>query len=238
MARALNDLAETLQREESLRKESVADLAHELRTPVMGLLARIEAAQDGVLDDEAANLAAMHDEAVRLTRLLDDLSLLADAARPGMLLERTPVDLAAVADRQVGAVRRQFEQKGIALSSELEPVVVDGDVERLEQIVANLLSNALRYTDPGGRVVVRVMRGSGDGGPRGRGHGHRHRRGRPRARLRALLAGGEVALAHDRRRGHRARHRPGARARSRRADAVVSAPGEGSTFRVTLPALR
>ena len=86
VASALNGLAETLQREEELRKESVADLAHELRTPVMGLLARVEAAQDGVFDDEAANLAAMHDEALRLTRLLDDLSALADAERPGLLL--------------------------------------------------------------------------------------------------------------------------------------------------------
>ena len=90
VARALNGLAETLQREEELRKESVADLAHELRTPVMGLLARVEAAQDGVFDDEAANLAAMHDEALRLTRLLDDLSALADAQRPGLLLRASP----------------------------------------------------------------------------------------------------------------------------------------------------
>ena len=59
----------------------------------MGLLARIEAAQDGCSAIESANLAAMHDEAMRLSRLLDDLSSLADAARPGLLLERTPVDL-------------------------------------------------------------------------------------------------------------------------------------------------
>ena len=80
---ALNRLAETLQHEEELRKESVADLAHELRTPVSGLLSRIEAAQDGVLPDEAANLEAMHAEALRLTRLLDDLARLAEAERPG-----------------------------------------------------------------------------------------------------------------------------------------------------------
>ena len=114
MARALNSLAETLQREEALRKESVADLAHELRTPVMGLLGRIEAAQDGVFSDQAANLDAMHDEAVRLTRLLDDLSALADAERPGILLERAPVDLAAVAARQVAAVADQFASRDIA----------------------------------------------------------------------------------------------------------------------------
>jgi two-component system sensor histidine kinase BaeS len=156
VADALNRLAETLQQEESLRKESVADLAHELRTPVQGILARVEAAQDGVLDDDAANLAATHDEALRLARLLDDLSALAEAERPGLLLETAPVDLAAVAGAQTAAFSDPFAGKGIDLTSSLRPAVVDGDAKRLEQIVVNLLSNALRYTDAGGAVRVTV----------------------------------------------------------------------------------
>jgi len=161
VAEALNGLAETLQQEERLRKESVADLAHELRTPVMGLLARVEAAQDGVLPDEAANLAAMHDEALRLARLLDDLSALADAERPGLLLSVEPVDLAALAMTQVGAFAGRFADKGITLDCDAETTSVDGEPKRLEQIVVNLLSNSLRYTDPGGRVSV-VVRTAGD----------------------------------------------------------------------------
>ena len=161
VADALNRLAETLQQEEGLRKESVADLAHELRTPVMGILARVEAAQDGVLDDEAANLSAMHDEALRLARLLDDLSALAEAERPGLLLEAEPVDLAAIAAAQTAAFAAAFADREIALSSDLEPAVVDGEPKRLEQIVVNLLSNALRYTDAGGSVRV-VVRRDGD----------------------------------------------------------------------------
>ena len=161
VARALNSLAETLQQEEALRKESVADLAHELRTPVMGLLGRIEAAQDGVYSEQSANLEAMHGEALRLSRLLDDISSLADAQRPGLLLERAPVDLAGLAARQTGDVAGEFAAKGIALVTELRPAVVDGDAGRLQQILTNLLSNALRYTDAGGRVTVRTF---GDGG--------------------------------------------------------------------------
>jgi two-component system sensor histidine kinase BaeS len=161
VARALNGLAETLQREEELRKESVADLAHELRTPVMGLLARVEAAQDGVFDDEAANLAAMHDEALRLTRLLDDLSALADAERPGLLLSGEPVDLSAVAAGVADALGQGFVEKGIVLTTDAHPVVVAGDRKRLEQVVVNLLTNALRYTDAGGHVSLSV-RQAGD----------------------------------------------------------------------------
>jgi signal transduction histidine kinase len=156
VAHSLNALAATLEHEEELRKASVADLAHELRTPLMGLLGRIEAAQDGVLDDDAANLAAMHDEALRLGRLLDDLAALADAERPGMLLALENVDLADVTAGQLDAAAVEFAEKGIALSSDLHPVRVAGDTGRLAQIVANLLSNALRYTDAGGSVSVVV----------------------------------------------------------------------------------
>lgn len=162
ITRALNSLAGTLQHEEELRKESVADLSHELRTPVMGLLARIEAAQDGMLDDESANLAAMHDEAMRLSLLLEDLSRLADAERPGLLLKREPIDLAAVAAAQRDLFADRFADKQVALGAELRPAVVDGDRMRLEQIIVNLLSNALRYTDAGGSVQLNVRRCAGD----------------------------------------------------------------------------
>ena len=234
VAEALNRLAETLQQEERLRKESVADLAHELRTPVQGILARVEAAQDGVLDD-AANLAATHDEALRLARLLDDLSALAEAERPGLLLNTEPVDLAAVAGTQTAAFADAFAEKGIELSSSLRPALVDGEPKRLEQVVVNLLSNALRYTDAGGAVKVAVRPESGvallevaDTGigiapedvPRvftrfWRGEKSRSREtggagiGLPIVRELVHAHGGEVGLE--------------------------SAPGEGTVFRVTLP---
>jgi len=153
---ALNRLAETLEHEEHVRKESVADLAHELRTPVSGLLSRIEAAQDGVLRDREANLTAMHAEAIRLVRLLEDLGRLADAERPGLLLDKRAVDLAAVAGSEVEQMAASFAKKGVGLERDLEWAEIAGDPDRLAQVVANLLANALRYTEPGGRVELRV----------------------------------------------------------------------------------
>jgi signal transduction histidine kinase len=235
VAEALNGLAETLQQEEGLRKESVADLAHELRTPVMGMLARIEAGQDGVLPDETANLAAMHDEALRLTRLLDDLSALAEAERPGLLLAVEPVDLATITGAQVAAFAARFADKDVALSSELRPVVVDGEPKRLEQIIVNLLSNALRYTDAGGRVTVTVELQGGDAVlevvdtgigisaedlPRVFTRFWRGEKSRSRA---TGGAGIGLSIVKELVRAHRG------------SVTAESVPGEGSVFRVTLP---
>ena len=157
VAQALNRLAETLDREEEIRKQTVADLAHELRTPVNGLLARIEAAQDGVIVGPE-NLEAMHDEAVRLTRLLDDLTRLADAEQPGLLLEKHVVDLAEVARASADSFVLRFADAGIDLQLDTQPVWIEGNADRLDQVVSNLLSNALRYTGDGGVVTVRVGR--------------------------------------------------------------------------------
>ena len=235
VARALNGLAETLQREEALRKESVADLAHELRTPVMGLLARIEAAEDGVFDDPSANLAGMHDEALRLSRLLDDLTALTDAQRPGLLLERRPVDLASVAERQLDVLDERFARKGIRVGRHLQAVGVNGDEKRLHQVVSNLLSNALRYTDEGGRVTVSTF-GDGELGV-----------------LRVEDTG--IGIAEEDRARVFERFWRGEKSRSRATGGagiglaivrelvvahggevtVTSEPGQGSTFTVTLP---
>jgi signal transduction histidine kinase len=158
LGRAFNRLAETLSREDDLRHAAAADIAHELRTPVAGLVARIEAAQDGVLD-HTTNLEAMHAEALRLVSLIDDVDTLAKAEEPELLLARGTVDLGALAARRALAMADFFEARDIAVSHDVAPLLVDGDERRLEQVVDNLLSNALRYTDPGGRVAVRVRRG-------------------------------------------------------------------------------
>jgi hypothetical protein len=205
VGQALNRLAETLKREEELRKENLADLAHELRTPVMGILGRMEAAQDGVMDDERANLEAMHDETLRLVRLLGDLTALSEAERPGLLLRKEHVDLAEIARGQISVVEARFEAKGLDLAAELESVSVEADPQRLQQVVANLLANALRYET--GRVGVRTGRGGRrrDGGER---PGSASRR-RLASHICALLARREVAFALDGWSGHRpGRRRP------------------------------
>ena len=236
LGRALNRLAETLEHEEEIRRANAADLAHELRTPVNALLTRVEAAQDGVLTG-SENLEAMHAEALRLTRLLDDLARLADAERPGLLLEKHAVDLAAVARRVGESFAPRFEGTGVELVVDAgEPVEVLGDEDRLEQIAVNLVANAWRYTEAG---EVRIL-------VRSEGH---------EAILEVSDTG--IGIAHEDLRHIFTRFWRGDRSRSRttggagiglaivrelvrahdgRID-VDSAPGVGSAFRVVLPAL-
>jgi signal transduction histidine kinase len=233
---ALNRLAETLEHEEDVRKSTVADLAHELRTPVNGLLSRIEAAQDGVLEP-ATNLEAMHAEALRLTRLLDDIQKLAEAEQPGLLITKEPVDLAEVAQTEADAFAPRFAEKAIDFDVELEPVEVIADEGRLNQVVANLLSNALRYTGEDGRVRLTVRREGASGvldvadtgigiPPDDLRHIFKRFWRGEKSRSRATGGAGiglaivnELVRAHDGWIG------------------VDSTPGKGSTFRVTLAAL-
>lgn len=234
---ALNRLAETLEHEEEIRKASVADLAHELRTPVSALLSRIEAAQDGVLADGAANLEAMHAETLRLARLLDDLARLADAERPGLLIEKRVLDLAELGGREGEAFGPLFATKGVDFATALEPASVQGDPDRLGQVVSNLLSNALRYTEPGGRVDLRVRREEewavlevADTGlgiaPEDLKHVFKRFWRGEKSRSRATGGAGiGLAIVHELVRAH-----------DGRID-VESKPGMGSTFRVSLPAL-
>jgi two-component system, OmpR family, sensor histidine kinase BaeS len=162
LARAFNRLAETLEHEEQIRRAAAADVAHELRTPLTGIVSRIEAAQDGVLADQQRNLEAMHAEALRLAQLVDDLGKLADAEQPGLTVAKRDVDLAALAGERADAYRELIAAKGIALEPQLMPARAWGDPQRIAQIVDNLLSNALRYTEPGGRITVAVSQRDGE----------------------------------------------------------------------------
>lgn len=159
---AFNALAAGLEREEEVRRVMVADVAHELRTPLNGMLLRIEAAQDGVVADPAAGLDALHSEVRRLARLVGDIESLAEAERPQLRLERERCDLARLVGTRAEAHAEAFAAAGLRVETALEEeVTADADPARLAQVVDNLLANALRYTDRGGAVTVRVA-GEGD----------------------------------------------------------------------------
>jgi signal transduction histidine kinase len=235
LAQALNRLADTLQREEELRREAVADVAHELRTPVSGILARIEAAQDGVLPDERGNLDAMHAEARRLATLIADLERLAAAERPGLTLQKERLDLATLVGQRADAFVERFAAAGIRFERQLEPAYVEGEAARLEQVIDNLLSNALRFTDREGTVTLSLVRDGSEAVLQVADTGigvdpealdrvfERFWRADPSRSRATGGAGIGLAIVRELVRAHQGRVE------------VESSPGEGSVFRVALP---
>lgn len=156
---AFNHMAASLQRAEQNRRAMTADIAHELRTPIAIQRAHLEALQDGVYPLTAENLQPVLDQTELLARLVDDLRTLALADAGELRLEMAPLDLSQLAQRVIERFRPEAEIRGVGLtlaSAPPDPVTIQGDANRIEQILNNLLSNALRHTPSGGEVSLRV----------------------------------------------------------------------------------
>lgn len=164
LARDFNALAVTLEKNELSRRRWVADISHELRTPLAILRGEIEALQDGirVLNPEAIN--SLHGEVLRLGRLVDDLYQLSLADLGALTYRKENVDLAGLLLSALVPYRQEFAAKRIALTEDIyldAEVPLFADAERLQQLFANLLDNALKYTDAGGEVAIRLRVGNG-----------------------------------------------------------------------------
>ncbi len=152
LSNAFNQMAENLERLEKLRKDMTADVAHELRNPLAVMQAQVEGILDGVYPATAESLTPILDQTHLLGRLVDDLQTLALADAGRLPLDLAPTDFEQLTRRVVDSHRPQAEAKGIRLALEAEPVRLVVDPIRLEQVLGNLLSNALRHTPPGGEV--------------------------------------------------------------------------------------
>jgi two-component system sensor histidine kinase BaeS len=150
-----NALALTLTKNEALRKQWVADISHELRTPLAVLRGEIEALQDGVRQATPEAIHSLHSEVLRLNRLVDDLFQLSLSDIGALTYRKEPVDLAEILTRTAGLFRAEFAARRIELLVDLPPakeIPLFGDGERLQQLFDNLLTNSLKYTDPGGKL--------------------------------------------------------------------------------------
>ena len=158
LGHSFNAMAGELTRDREMRQNMVADIAHELRTPLSVLRANIEAMQDGVLEPTADNLASLHQETAVLARLIDDLRILSMAESGQLKYHFEKTDLSALCARIIGGMRALFASKDIALTYEAPARVpeVNIDADRIEQVLRNLLNNAHRYTPEGGAVTVKV----------------------------------------------------------------------------------
>jgi signal transduction histidine kinase len=162
LARSFNHMTAELQRSDQLRRSLTADVAHELRTPLHIIQGNLEGVLDGVYDPSEAHIEATLDETRMLARLVDDLHTLsqAEAGQLSLYWEEVAIpDLLADVETSFGG---QAAEKGIALSVAIEgdpaDLVVSGDGERLDQVLSNLVVNALRHTPEGGEIALQARR--------------------------------------------------------------------------------
>lgn len=158
LAVAFNTMAAHLAASEGQRRQLVADIAHELRTPLSVMQANLEAMQDGILPTDVEQLASLHEETLLLSRLVADLRLLSVVEAGQLKLEWAESDLGELMSRAAERLRPAAAAKGVDLITEIAPdasrVWVDSD--RFTQMIGNLVDNALRYTPQGGQIELAV----------------------------------------------------------------------------------
>ncbi len=154
-----NALARVLERNEQLRRQSMADVSHELRTPLAILRGDIEAIQDGVRPLDQAQMARLHDTVMLLSRLVNDLYDLALVDAGALTYQKSVIDLSAIIQQAAYAAEGEFAKKEIMLATDVDQgMKIFGDERRMRQVFDNLLKNSLRYTDSGGECRLTAIR--------------------------------------------------------------------------------
>ncbi len=156
VGQAFNKMADNLAQQEELRRNLLAEVAHELRNPLSVIQGQLEAMLDGIVPLGPEGVGSVHEETVLLGRLVNDLRVLSLAGAGQLKLKREQVDPIELAERVVERVRPHAQEKNVSLDLDLPSSVpnVHADADRIAQVIRNLVSNALRYTPSGGRITV------------------------------------------------------------------------------------
>ena len=164
LARAFNAMADGLAQQERLRRNMVNDIAHELRTPLTNIRGYLEALRDGVARPEPELLGSLHDEALLLNRLIDDLRDLALAEAGQLRLEMRPIALREIVEQTLSVLRSALDEKQLTLDVELalDLPKLAADPERVGQVLRNLITNAIIHTPAGGWILLRAATATND----------------------------------------------------------------------------
>ena len=160
LALSFNQMADKLEKTETMRRQLIGDVTHELRTPLTAVKGYLEGLMDGVLPGDPETYQQIHSEIDRLQRLVNDLQELSRVEAGAIQLQLAPVSPTSLIERIQSTLVRQFEDKNIQLETDVEPNLPDilVDKDRIIQVLTNLVGNALQYTSSGGKVSVMVRR--------------------------------------------------------------------------------
>ena len=155
---SFNAMADSLAKQEQLRKNMVSDVAHELRTPLSNIRGYLEAAQDGVIETGPDLVNTLYDEAVLLNRLIDDLQELAQAEAGHLSLELVPLNLGEVIQMTIDAMFPHGQNLDLDILCDIPPDLptVTADSQRIRQVLGNLINNALDYTPASGNISIQA----------------------------------------------------------------------------------
>ncbi|HEY5729737.1 MAG TPA: ATP-binding protein [Anaerolineales bacterium] len=157
LLKGFNSMAESLESNDKQRRNMLADISHELRSPITIMQGNLEGMIDGVYAADVVRLKSLHEETQILERLVDDLWTLALAESGSLLLKREPTDLGELIRDVVSVVESQVSEKEIQVKLEIADVGdVDVDPLRIREVLMNLLVNALRYSPSQGEVKIEV----------------------------------------------------------------------------------
>jgi signal transduction histidine kinase len=161
LSRAFNEMMARLSAARQMQVDFVANVSHELRTPLTAVKGMVETLRAGAVDDPEVRdqfLQTVEDETDRLIRLVNDLLILSRADSEALNLQREPVDMVRLAHDIVGRLTPQAVSQGLSLEVEASPQVrpVLADPDQLGRVLVNLLDNAIKYSQPGGRVTVQL----------------------------------------------------------------------------------
>lgn len=164
LAASFNQMSADLARANQSRRQMTADIAHDLRNPLTVINGYLESLQDGKLKPTPERFATMRAEVQHLRRLVDDLRTLSLADAGELKLFRQPITLYDLLERVAVAYRHQAEERKVELKVEVESGLpeVNLDAERMEQVLGNLVSNALRYTPKGGKISLSSRQAEGN----------------------------------------------------------------------------
>jgi histidine kinase len=156
LALSFNQMAEKLDKTESMRKQLIGDVSHELRTPLTAIKGYMEGLIDGVIPANNETFSLIHSEADRLSRLVNDLQELSRVEAGSYQLKLEPISPVTLVDLAKSRLAAQFSAKGISITTRFQASssIVSVDQDRMIQVFTNLLGNALLYTPQGGQVTI------------------------------------------------------------------------------------
>lgn len=159
LAHSFNEMVKALKRQEEKRRQMLADIAHELRTPLSVLRGHLEALLDGLYPLDSVHLAPIYNETLLLQRLVEDLRVLSLVEAGKLPLEKSRFDASELVREIIGLVEAEAIERGLNLQCSIEgPLPIYADRQRIGQVIHNILANALNFTPEGGTVAIRARR--------------------------------------------------------------------------------